>query len=69
MLVLSRKNNERLLIGNDVEVVVLSIQGNRVRLGIRAPENLKIVRNDVPLSTRPRDEQVPMSSAQFLAAQ
>lgn len=69
MLVLSRKNNERLLIGDNVEVVVLSIQGNRVRLGIRAPEELKIVRDDVSLSTRLHGQQMPMNSTQFLAAQ
>lgn len=67
MLVLSRKNDERLLIGDDVEIVVLSIQGNRVRLGIRAPEGLRIVRDDLPLVSRMRRESAAMSAEPVLA--
>jgi len=49
MLVLTRKANERIEIGNAVEVVVLSIQGNRVRLGITAPANTRIRRSELIL--------------------
>jgi len=44
MLVLTRKTDERIVIGETVDVVVLSIQGNRVRLGISAPRETPIVR-------------------------
>lgn len=46
MLVITRRNNEELLIGGDVRVRVLSIRGNRVQLGIDAPESIRVQRND-----------------------
>jgi carbon storage regulator len=49
MLVLTRKSNERILIGNDVEVVVLSVQGQRVRLGIIAASDKAIRREECGL--------------------
>lgn len=47
MLVLTRKLNERIIIGRDVEIVVLKVSGNRVRLGISAPTNVPVMRDDV----------------------
>jgi carbon storage regulator len=45
MLVLTRKTDEAIVIGNDVHVTVLSIQGRRVRLGISAPAQMAICRS------------------------
>ncbi len=47
MLVLSRKVNERICIGDDVFVTVVGVQGNRVSLGIEAPEQIPIRRQEV----------------------
>lgn len=47
MLVLSRKNGERLLIGDDVVVTVVRIGPNSVRLGIDAPMEMNIVRSEL----------------------
>ncbi len=44
MLVLTRKTEEQISIGDDVTIVILSIRGNRVQLGIRAPMTSTIVR-------------------------
>lgn len=44
MLVLTRKLNESVCIGDDIEVVVLEAKGNRVRLGFRAPAHISIRR-------------------------
>jgi len=44
MLVITRKNGERLVIDHDIEVTVLKIQGNRVKLGIRGPADVPIHR-------------------------
>lgn len=44
MLVLTRKVNEAILIGEDVKVTLLSIESDRVRLGIDAPRNMRIYR-------------------------
>lgn len=47
MLVLSRKIDERILIGDDIEITVLKIKGNTVRLGIKADGKYKIVRAEL----------------------
>ena len=47
MLVLSRKKNESILIGDAITVTVISIQGCRVRLGIEAPDDVSIKRQEI----------------------
>jgi carbon storage regulator CsrA len=47
VLVLTRKAGERILIGKDVWLVVEKINGNRVKLGIEAPKEVKILREEV----------------------
>ena len=47
MLVLSRKEGEQLLIGDDVVVTINRISGNRVAIGIEAPRNVRIVRGEL----------------------
>ncbi|MGI6176582.1 MAG: carbon storage regulator CsrA [Christensenellales bacterium] len=51
MLVLSRKKNEALSIGQDIVIEVLDIEGDRVRLGIRAPKEIRIFRKELLLET------------------
>lgn len=47
MLVLSRKKNEIIRIGDNIEVKVLAVQGDRVRLGIAAPQDVRILRHEI----------------------
>ncbi len=47
MLVLSRKQGEEIMIGNEITVTVIGIVGNRVRLGIAAPPEIPIHRAEV----------------------
>lgn len=47
MLVLSRKKNERIVIGDNVVITVVEIRGDRVRLGIEAPQEVPIHRSEV----------------------
>lgn len=47
MLVISRNLNETINIGEDVKIVVLSVQGNRVRIGIDAPREIPVHRKEV----------------------
>lgn len=47
MLVLSRKSGERVLVGDDVEVTVLEIDGDRVKLGFDAPRYVPICRAEI----------------------
>ena len=46
MLVLSRKNGEQICIGENIVVKVVGIHGNRVKLGIEAPREVRVVRVD-----------------------
>ena len=49
MLVLTRKSNQSIMIGDDIEVSVLSIMGEKVRIGIRAPREIPVFRKEVHL--------------------
>lgn len=47
MLVLSRKTNEAITIGNDVKVIILGVRGDTVKLGIKAPQSIEVHREEV----------------------
>lgn len=47
MLVLSRKKNESIMIGDTIEVKIISIDGDQVRIGIEAPRNLDVYRKEI----------------------
>lgn len=47
MLILTRKVGERLMIGDDIAVTVLSVKGNQVRLGIQAPASIAVHREEI----------------------
>ncbi|MDE2426763.1 MAG: carbon storage regulator CsrA [Elusimicrobia bacterium] len=59
MLVLSRKAQEVIVIGKDVEVCVVKIQGDKVRLGIKAPRDVSVIRQEIVL----RGEREPEAKA------
>lgn len=47
MLVISRKKGENILIGENIEVSIISIEGSSVKIGIKAPKNLQILRKEL----------------------
>ena len=49
MLVLTRKSNQSIMIGDEIEVSVLSIMGEKVRIGIQAPREVPVFRKEVYL--------------------
>jgi carbon storage regulator len=49
MLVLTRKSNQSIMIGDDIEVSVLAIMGEKVRIGIQAPREVPVFRKEVYL--------------------
>jgi carbon storage regulator len=49
MLVLTRKSNQSIMIGDEIEVSVLSIMGEEVRIGIQAPRDIPVFRKEVYL--------------------
>jgi len=47
MLALSRKINESIIIGNDIEITVLEVKGDQVKIGINAPKSVPIYRKEL----------------------
>jgi carbon storage regulator len=47
MLILSRKINEKIMIGDDISVSVIEVRGDQVRLGVEAPRSVKVFRREV----------------------
>ncbi|MBQ7834962.1 MAG: carbon storage regulator CsrA [Ruminiclostridium sp.] len=47
MLVVTRKTEESIIIADNIEIVVLEVAKDRVKLGITAPKNVKIIRNEL----------------------
>lgn len=51
MLVLTRKVNQQIRLGDDITVTILRVQGNSIRIGVEAPRNVRVVRGELsPLS-------------------
>lgn len=58
MLVLTRKSNQSIMIGDDVEVSVLSVMGEKVRIGIQAPQEIPVFRKEIYLEIHRADGTV-----------
>jgi carbon storage regulator len=57
MLVLTRKTGEAIQIGDDIEITVLSVKGEQIKLGINAPKNVEIHRKEIYVSIQEENEQ------------
>ncbi len=68
MLILSRKCGESILLGEDIQLVVLEIAGDKIKLGIEAPKSVKVLRGEL-LQTMESNRQAASSvvSKQALA--
>ena len=72
MLILTRRVGETVMIGNDVTVTVLGVKGNQVRVGINAPKNVAVHREEIYERIK-REQQgeptgEPESPAEFVSA-
>jgi carbon storage regulator len=63
MLVLTRKTNESIIIGDDVAITVLGIDGDQVRLGVTAPKDIAVHRREVYEQIKKANEEAAVSSA------
>ena len=57
MLVLSRKKNESIVINDDITIVVVEIRGDKVRLGVEAPKEIPVHRQEVYEAIRRNEQQ------------
>ena len=64
MLVLTRKSNQSIMIGDEIEVSVLAVMGEKVRIGIEAPRSVPVFRKEVYLEIqRDREGEAPSPPA------
>lgn len=78
MLVLTRKVNQQIRLGDDITVTILRVQGNSIRIGVEAPRSVRVVRGELePLNegnqaaanaTNPADDSVSSEAAQVASA-
>jgi len=62
MLVLSRHRDESIMIGNDVVVTIVDIRGDKVRLGIQAPQEIPVHREEVYDAIQRENQASPAAS-------
>lgn len=56
MLILTRKKGESVKIGDEIEIFITEVKGDKVRIGISAPENMKITRTELYLTVENNKE-------------
>jgi carbon storage regulator len=66
MLVLTRKLKEAIQIGDDIEITILAIQGDQVKLGINAPKHVEIHRKEVYLAIQKENNEASLASKDLL---
>jgi carbon storage regulator len=62
MLVLTRKNNESIVIGDDVTITIVEVRGDQVKLGINAPKNVSVHREEIYLEIQ-KENQLAANAA------
>jgi carbon storage regulator len=64
MLVLTRKSNQSIMIGDEIEISVLSVMGDKVRIGIQAPRSVPVYRREVYVAIqREREDELAAAGA------
>ncbi|TWU47102.1 carbon storage regulator [Rubripirellula reticaptiva] len=62
MLVLTRKVNEEILIGDDIKITLIRVRGNSVRIGVEAPRSVRVVRGELPrIETTKQEIEIEMA--------
>jgi carbon storage regulator len=62
MLVLTRKKNESIVIGDDVTITIVEVRGDQVKLGINAPKNVSVHREEIYLEIQ-KENQLAANAA------
>ncbi len=66
MLVLTRKTNESIKIGDDIEITILSVSGEQIKIGIEAPKHIEIHRKEIYLDIQSENNQASQTSIDLL---
>ncbi len=67
MLVLSRKINQSIVIGDDIEIMLVDIRGDQIKLGINAPKTVKIFRKEVYEEIERQNVEATLSNSEALS--
>ncbi|MFK8114349.1 MAG: carbon storage regulator [Rubripirellula sp.] len=65
MLVLTRKTDEEILIGNDIKITLVRVKGNTVRIGIEAPRDIRVLRGELQMHDDGDDGKVEFNAAEL----
>ncbi|EAZ84861.1 carbon storage regulator CsrA [Lysinibacillus sp. fkY74-1] len=66
MLVLSRKKDESIMIGDQIEIKILAVEGEQIKLGIVAPKTVKVHRSEVFEAIQAQNKEALSSTTNFL---
>ncbi len=66
MLVLSRKKDESIMIGDHIEIKILAVEGDQIKLGIVAPKTVKVHRSEVFEAIQAQNKEALAVSSSFL---
>jgi len=66
MLVLSRKKDESIMIGDHIEIKILAVEGEQIKLGIVAPKTVKVHRSEVFEAIQAQNKEALLASSNFL---
>ena len=69
MLVLNRKPNQSIMIGDDIEVVVLEVKGDNVKIGLKAPRNVPVFRQELLAELKEENQRAATQASPEAAAQ
>lgn len=67
MLVLSRKKGESIMVGDQIEVKILAVEGDQIKLGIVAPKSVKVHRSEIFEAIQEQNKEALATSADFLS--
>ncbi len=66
MLVLSRKKDESIMIGDQIEIKILAVEGEQIKIGIVAPKTIKVHRSEVFEAIQAQNKEALSASSSFL---
>lgn len=66
MLVLTRKPNQAIQIGDDIEIKILAIEGEQIKIGIKAPKHIEIHRKEIYLAIQEENNKAVAASIDIL---
>ncbi len=64
MLILSRKIDEKIKIGNDITLTIIEVKGEQVKIGVEAPKNVKVYRQEVLEAIQKENKAAASSSSE-----